>query len=251
MTQTGLSAGGRPHLALILARGGSKGVPRKNLAKVAGRPLIAWTIAAALAVRTPLRVVVTTDCPEIARVARSLGAEVPFLRPAELARDDSPGMPPILHALEWLQAHEGYRPATVLCLQPTSPLRTAADIDRAFALLEERGADSVVSVTRANPHPFLVKRLTDDGCLEDFILPDQPRERRQDYPPAYALNGAIYLTRTEIVRAQGTMFPAGTVALVMPPERSLDVDTLWDLHLANLILKDEGIHDPHGVARVA
>jgi CMP-N-acetylneuraminic acid synthetase len=226
-------------------------VPRKKIAEVAGKPLIAWTRAAALAARTPLRVVVTTDCPEIAQLARAYGGEVPFLRPAELARDDTPGMPPILHALEWLEANEGYHPATVLCLQPTYPLRTAAGIDRAFALLEESGADSIVSVTPADPHPVLVKRLTDDGCLVDFISQERPRERRQDCPPAYALNGAIYLTRTEVVRAEGTMMPVRTATLVMPPERSLDVDTPWDLHLANLILKDEETHDRQRVARVA
>jgi N-acylneuraminate cytidylyltransferase/CMP-N,N'-diacetyllegionaminic acid synthase len=226
-------------------------VPRKNIADVAGRPLIAWTIAAALASRVGLRVVVTTDCPEIACVSRSHGAEIPFLRPGDLAWDDTPGMPPLLHALEWLETNEGYRPETVLCLQPTSPLRTADDIDQAFAILEETAADSVVSVTQADPHPFLVKRLTDTGYLVDFVVQDRPVERRQDYPPAYALNGAIYLTRASVVRAEGTMFPARTVAQVMPRERSLDIDTPWDLHLARLILEHEGAHERQRVSRVA
>lgn len=241
----------RRHLAVVPARGGSKGVVGKNVADVAGRPLIAWTVAAALACRLQPRVVVTTDCPAIARVSREWGAEVPFLRPAELARDETPGVLPILHALQWLEDNEGYRPETVLCLQPTSPLRTAEDIDRAFEVLGETGADSVVSVAEADPHPFLVKRLGPGGRLVDFAAWEAPVGRRQDFPPAYALNGAIYLTRADVLRATGTLFPENTVAHVMPRERSLDIDTPWDLYLARLVLGEGGSHDRQRNARVA
>lgn len=229
-----------PNLALVVARGGSKSVPRKNLALVAGKPLIAWTVEAALACPEAGRVVMSTDDPEIAEVARTLGAETPFARPADLARDDTPTMPVVMHALEALHA-EAFDPDWVVLLQPTSPLRTADDIAAAFRLASERG-DSVVSVTPAASHPNLMKRITRDGWLEDYFE-HAPVERRQDLEPVYALNGAIYLaTRQHLMRAQ-SFYSDHTYAYVMPPERSIDVDSEWDLHLCDLILKDAHARD--------
>ena len=229
-----------PNLALVLARGGSKSVPRKNLALVAGKPLIAWTVEAALACPEAGRVVVSTDDPEIAEVARTLGAETPFARPVDLARDDTPTMPVVMHALEALHA-EAFDPAWVLLLQPTSPLRTADDIAAAFRLASKRG-DSVVSVTPAASHPNLMKRITPDGWLEDYFE-HATVERRQDLEPVYSLNGAIYLaTREHLMRAR-SFYSDHTYAYVMPPERSIDVDSEWDLHLCDLILKDAHARD--------
>lgn len=226
-----------PTLALVVARGGSKSIPRKNLAPLAGRPLIAWSIEAARQCDAAGRVVVSTDDPEIAAVARTFGAETPFVRPPELARDETPTMPVVLHALRWLDQHEGYRPDRVLLLQPTSPLRTSQDIAAAISLADDRGAESVVSVTPASSHPYLTKRITAAGLLEDFVA-HPPVERRQDLEPAYALNGAIYLALRSLLVDHETFYAPRTYAYVMPPERSIDVDTPWELHLCELVLRD-------------
>jgi CMP-N,N'-diacetyllegionaminic acid synthase len=225
------------HLALVVARGGSKSLPRKNLAPLAGRPLIAWTIEAALRCREMDRVVVSTDDDEIAAVSRTLGAEVPFLRPPELAQDSTPTMPVIVHALHWLEDEQGYVPDAVVVLQPTSPLRIADDITGAITLARERSADSVISVSVAWSHPHLMKKIAADGRLEEFMA--HPRvDRRQDLEPVYSLNGAIYLARRAPLMENETFYGPHTYAYVMPPERSLDVDSPWDLHLCDLILRD-------------
>jgi CMP-N,N'-diacetyllegionaminic acid synthase len=224
-------------LAVIPARGGSKGVPMKNVAPVGGKPLIAWTIEAALVASSHPRVVVSTDDPDIVRVAREWGAEVPFLRPAELATDEAAGEAPVVHALEWLRSEDGWEPDLVMCLQPTSPLRSAHDIDASIARLEALNADSLVSVTPANQHPYWMKRLDGDGWVYPF-LPEAVGARRQELPPVYALNGAIYLARRSAFLAAGRWYVGRTCSYIMPAERSLDVDTPWDLHLAGLLLAE-------------
>ncbi len=225
-------------LALITARGGSKGLPRKNVLPLAGRPLIAWSIKAAQeAVCTP-RVVVSTDDEEIAQAARQWGAEVPFMRPAALAQDDSPHLEVILHALAWLEQNQDYRPEWVLLLQPTSPLRSGRDIDEAFALARAQGAASVVSVQQAPSPPHLLQTIDGQGRLKPFLPPGPGYQRRQDFPAVYALNGAIYLTRRGMIMEKRVLLDQETLALVMPAERSLDVDTPWDFHLARLVLED-------------
>jgi len=227
-------------LGLITARGGSRGIPQKNVRPVAGQPLIAWTIAAARRARTLTRIILSTDDPAIAEVGRQHGVEVPFLRPAELAGPDSPHVPVALHALDWLAANEGYRPGYLVLLQPTSPLRTAADIDAAVELAVARSASAVVSVEAAPSHPYLTYRVGPTGELEAFVPCDLGYRRRQDLPPAFALNGAVYVVRCDELRRQRTFLPDGALAYEMPPERSLDVDSPWDLHLADLILRSEG-----------
>jgi CMP-N,N'-diacetyllegionaminic acid synthase len=226
-------------LGLICARGGSKSIPRKNLALLAGKPMIAWTIEAALKSPSLTRAVVSTDDDEIAEVAKHWGADVPFLRPAELARDDTPGIEPVLHALRWLAEHESYHPDYVMLLQPTSPLRTTEDIEAAVRLARERGVDSVVSVTEAATHPYWMKRITENGELAELVPTEQEYSRRQELPPAYALNGAIYLIKVDTLMEQHTFYPDRTLAYVMPAERALDVDEPWDLYLADLVLQDK------------
>lgn len=222
--------------AIIPARGGSKGITRKNLAPLAGRPLIAWTIAAALGSTKLGRVIVSTDDAEIAEVAREHGAEVPFLRPPELAADASGALEVALHALDWLEENTSDRPEYLLLLQPTSPLRTTADIDAAIELARARSADAVLSVCEAVPHPFLARRVDEARVLTDFLPVDEKLVRRQDFPDAYVLNGAIYLNRCASLRAARTFQPPGALAHFMPRERSLDIDTPDDLRLAELLL---------------
>jgi CMP-N,N'-diacetyllegionaminic acid synthase len=218
-------------LALIPARGGSKGIPRKNIAPLAGLPLVAWSIRAAHAAATPLRVVVSTEDTEIAEVSRACGAEVPFLRPVEMADDTTGSDAPVRHALDWFRTHEAWTPEYIMLLQPTSPLRTAEDIDMSLRLIEERQADAVVGVTPVRQHPAWVKVLDADGWVKPF-LGTTSTARRQDLPDAYAINGAMYLIRTAAFLNGGSFYPERTVAHIMPAERSVDIDTPWDLWLA-------------------
>lgn len=218
---------------LIPARGGSKGIPRKNIRPIAGKPLIAWTIEAALRSSLLDAVVVSTEDEEIAEVARHHGAQVPFLRPAALAQDGSPGIDPVLHALDALPQH-----TSVLLLQPTSPLRRTDDIDRCLQLARQQGLKSVVSVVEADSHPFWTYRLTDDAALRRFV-DAAPVARRQDLPPAYVLNGALYYADAAWLRQSRTLVDADTRALVMAREHSVDIDTPLDWRFAELLLKEQ------------
>jgi N-acylneuraminate cytidylyltransferase/CMP-N,N'-diacetyllegionaminic acid synthase len=224
---------------IITARGGSKGIPKKNITPLAGKPLIAWTIESAVQSPYLTRLIVSTDDPEIAEVAKQWGAGAPFLRPANLAQDDSPHVPVVIHAVEWLKLHEDIDFDYVLLLQPTSPLRSTTDIDNAVRLALDKDAESVVSVCESFSHPYLAKRVTSEGRLEDFVPRHDGYLRRQDLPPAFTLNGAIYLVRSEILFDKHTLFPERTYAYLMPQERSLDIDTPWHLYLTDLILRNK------------
>jgi CMP-N-acetylneuraminic acid synthetase len=247
--------GGPTVLGLITARGGTKGVPRKNVRSIAGKPLIAWTIDAAQAARRVSRLIVSTEDGDIARLCRDRGVEAPFERPAELASDEAGHVDVVIHALDWLDDHEGYRPDWVLLLQPTSPLRTARDIDAAVDLAVKKNADALVSVTRARDHPYLVRRWRPDGALEPFVDRELTDSRRQALPPAYALNGAIYLCRPQRLVTLRRFEGPGCIAFEMPAERSLDIDTLWDWNLAEWALQRAGTgptakHEPAPVESV-
>ena len=227
------------NLTIIPARGGSKAIPHKNIKLLAGKPLIAWTIEAAINCRKLSRVIVSTDDPEIAKVALQCGAEVPFLRPAELARDESSSLSVVLHLVHWLEEQGSHVPEYVLLLQPTSPFRTTEDIEAAIESANSRRVNAVVSVCEAKVHPFLCKRIQEDGMLVDFMTAHIDYLRRQDLPPAYSLNGAIYMNRYELLLEERTFLPKDTLPYLMPPERSLDLDTPWDWHLAELILREK------------
>lgn len=219
-------------LGLIPARGGSKGIPRKNIRPIAGRPLIAWTIEAARMSERLDRLVVSTDDEEIAAVAREHGAETPFLRPAELARDDTPGVDPVLHALQALPGYDG-----VLLLQPTSPLRSATDIADCLDLAARLEAACVVSVCAPEKHPHWMYRLDDRQRLRPLL--DGPAiTRRQDLPPVFAANGALYFARTGWLQQHRTFITPDTAAFVMPPERSVDLDNPLDWKFADMLLKE-------------
>ena len=164
------------------------------------------------------------------------------MRPAALAEDATPTTPVVRHALDTLAALNGYAPERVLLLQPTSPLRTAADVDAAVALFDERDANAVVSVGPAADHPDLLRRVSDHGVLEEYS-PHSSATRRQELEQIYALNGAIYLARRDSLLARDSFYAERTYAYVMPPERSIDVDDPWDLHLCDLILRDRLARD--------
>ncbi|TSE37302.1 CMP-N,N'-diacetyllegionaminic acid synthase [Tepidimonas fonticaldi] len=225
-------------LALIPARGGSKGVPGKNVREVAGKPLIAWTIEAARQAACIDRVVVSSDDAGILDVARAWVAQTPFVRPAELARDETPGIDVVLHALQQLPGV-----TWVALLQPTSPLRTARDIDAAFALCQEKGAPACVSVTEAATPPWWMFRMSGEGRLRSFLPEGERPQRRQDAPLLYALNGAVYVARADWLRRTRSFLTDETVAYVMPPERSIDIDTPLDLTIAACLLRERLRHD--------
>jgi CMP-N,N'-diacetyllegionaminic acid synthase len=225
-------------LGFIPARGGSKAIPRKNLALLANKPLLAWTVEVAIGSDSLDRLVISTDDPEIAVVGKKLGAEVPFLRPTELATDTATSMDVILHAIRWLDENESYRPDYVLLLQPTSPLRTVTDIHKSIELLFAKRADAVVSVCETRQHPLWMTGVNEEGKLVDLYPQSPTPTRRQDLPPVFALNGAIYLALRTFLLSERTFISDHTYAYVMPENRSLDVDTPWDLHLADLILRE-------------
>lgn len=225
-------------LGLVPARGGSKGLPGKNIAPLAGRPLIAYTLEAARASRHLDRCVVSTDCEAIARVCRECGGDVPFLRPPELARDDTPTMPVVLHALAAL----GEPYDAVLLLQPTSPLRTPADIDAAIEMLAaDPSADSVISVVRVGDrHPSRMKTIRDGLLIDPPFVERFEGQRRQDLEEFYVRNGSIYLTRTSVLRDQQSFKGHRCLAFVMPEERSVNIDERVDLLLAAVLLREQG-----------
>jgi len=225
-------------IGLITARGGSKSIPGKNIRLLAGKPLIAWAIEAALQSKALSRIIVSTDDEKIAEVARQWGADVPFMRPNELAQDNSSSISTVLHALNWLTENERVYPEYIMLLQPTSPFRTAEDIRQSIDLAGKHRAAAVVSVCEAERHPYICQRILDDGTLADFMTVEMKYRRRQDFPPAYAVNGAIYLNQCSSLRQDQKFLPSGSIAYIMPPERSLDVDTMWDWRMAELIMKD-------------
>lgn len=241
-------------LAVIPARGGSKRTPRKNLRMVAGSPLIEWTIRCAQACPCLSRVVVSTDDPEIAATAIKAGAEVPFTRPPELATDEATTVDVTLHALHWFEEHEQYWPDWVVVLQPTSPLRSAEDISNALAMADRLAADSVISV-RLLTHPLhWIKLMGPDRRLIEWNVEDvtplsPPREIGPGLPGTTSLraestlvvpNGAVYVIRPEALRRHRSFYTARSYEYLMPQERSLDIDTEWDLYLADLLLRNRG-----------
>lgn len=223
---------GKTVLAIIPARGGSKGVPRKNIREVAGKPLIAWSIEEAKKSTYIDRLVLSSDDKEIIEVAKSWGCEVPFVRPAELAQDDTPGIDPVLHALNELPGYD-----IVVLLQTTSPLRSAADIDGCIAHCVANRANACVSVTAAEQSPYWMVTLDTQGAMQPLLPRDDVYTRRQDLPPVYILNGAVYVANCAWLRGHKTFLTDETLGYVMPQERSLDIDTERDLQVSDMALQ--------------
>ena len=220
-------------LALIPARGGSKATPRKNIRPFCGKPLLQWTIDVALAAPSIDRVVVSTDDDEIAEVALAGGAEVPFLRPAELASDTAAGIAPVFHALEQLP-----EVTDLLLLQPTSPLRLVADVEAIVALRRQAGRESAVSVTPSSKHPAWMFGLTPQQQLER-LLPVSEAVCRQQLPAAYVLNGALYLASRSFLGCERSFLTADTLGYVMPQERSIDIDTPLDWEWGEFLMQQQ------------
>jgi CMP-N,N'-diacetyllegionaminic acid synthase len=226
-------------LAIIPARGGSKGVPRKNVRELNGKPLIGYTIEAAKKSNKVSRVVVTTEDIEIATVSREYKAEVPYLRPDELSQDNSPTMECVLHMLNYLEKTEGYVSDYVLLLQCTSPLRNHSHINEAIDKLLNSDYDSIVSVCEAEVNPYWANIFEGDK-LKYFIEEGRKITRRQELPNVYRMNGAIYLIKTEVLKKQKTFEPEEVMGYIMDSYSSVDIDTEMDFKIAEAIIKECG-----------
>lgn len=228
-------------LAVITARGGSKSIPRKNIKELLGKPLLAYTIEAAQKSKLT-RTILSTDDHEIASIGKDYGVEVPFLRPAELATDTSTSIEAVQHALQVLKETEGKVYDYLMILQPTSPLRTAEDIDASIDIALRTDADSVMSMVELEDFsPKKLKKVNDDGSIEPFFEDEGTLSaRRQDEAKVYRRNAAIYLTKTEHI-LNGDLFGKKSYAYIMPPQRSVDINALHDFEFAEHLMKKYGL----------
>lgn len=220
-------------LAVIPARGGSKGVPRKNIKMLAGKPLIAWTIEAAKKSKLIDKCIVSTEDEEIRSVAEAWGGEVPFLRPAELAQDDTPGIAPVLHAIKMMPGYD-----FVVLLQVTSPLRIVEDIDGAIIYCLDNGCESCVGVTEAEHSPYWMYRMDERNTLQPILeIAKEDSYQRQKLPKIYQLNGAVYVSSIFFLTKQRGFVGEKTMGYVMPRDRSYDIDTMLDFEVTEFLLK--------------
>jgi CMP-N-acetylneuraminic acid synthetase len=232
-------------LGVIPARGGSKGLPGKNLRRLGALSLIGHAVASAREATRLTRFIVSTDSPEIAEEARRHGAEVPFVRPADLASDQAGMLGVLQHAVRWLEGAAGIRPDLVVTLQPTSPFRVGADIDGTIAKIVATGADSAQTLSEASYHPFFMKTLEGDRTVA--LFPEGHKYvRRQDAPAVYQPSGAVYVTRYDVLMEQGHILGDDNRGVVQGFEASVNIDTEWDFMLAELILREGRAPIPSG-----
>lgn len=222
-------------IAIIPARGGSKSLPRKNIIPLAGKPLIHYTIKVAQKSGHLDRIAVSTEDSQIADIARSCGAEV-IKRPEELARDDTPSLSVLQHAIQYLEEKQNYHPQVIVILQPTSPLRTAEDINMTVEKFLKSKCDSVVSVCEIE-HPLVWMYTVEGDRLKPVIEGEEKVIRRQDVPKVYRLNGAVYVVHRDTIMEENRLLGKDIRAYIMPSERSVDIDSEIDLKLAELLME--------------
>jgi len=230
---------GKSILCVIPARGGSKGLPGKNIKDLCGKPLIAYSIQQALASRYIDRVVVSTEDDTIADVAKKYKAEVPFKRPSELATDSCGIIDVLVHALDWMRDHQGFDPDVLVLLHATTPLRTTEDIDNCIGLLYSQNADNVFSVAPSYRNPYF-NMVELDKDKKVGLVKKGGFLTRQSAPEVFDMNASIYVWKTNILREKPGLFLENTKIYVMPRERSIDIDDGLDFKIAEIILK-EGI----------
>lgn len=229
---------GKKVLGLVTARGGSKGLPGKNIMKLGGVPLVCRAAMAGLESEYVDDTILSTDDILIAETAKECGCEVPFMRPAELASDTAKSMDVIRHALLALK-DMGREYGIFVLLQPTTPFRTAKHVDDCLRMMAEMDADSVVSVTEAEHHPLWMNSLPDDMCMKDFIRPEALNRNRQELPKYYRINGGVYAVKCSIALDEGKLYSDRSYAYVMDQKSSVDIDTRLDFDFAETILKNE------------
>ncbi|KAF5422772.1 MAG: N-acylneuraminate cytidylyltransferase/CMP-N,N'-diacetyllegionaminic acid synthase [Candidatus Methanomarinus sp.] len=219
-------------IAIIPARGGSKGIPKKNIKMLAGKPLIAHIIETALKVRELDRVIVSTEDEELSKIANKYGAEVPFIRPEELARDETPTLPVLQHAIEYLEEREDYKPDIVLLLYATSPLLKHERVSEAIRMLKDMDFDSVLSVVEDRGHYFIERGDTYERLYPKVI------KNRQYVKPLFKENGAIYMCKRSLLMEENTMVGGKIGFLKMQKEESIDVDELIDFEIAEFLMRN-------------
>lgn len=224
-------------LGLIPARGGSKGVPRKNIRLLCGKPLLQYTAESALTARHLSRVVLSSDDEEVARVGERCGLQVPFLRPAHLAQDDTPMLPVIQHALNWFES-QGERFAAVCLLQPTNPLRRAEDIDGCIEMLQRENADAVMTILPVpdNYNPHWVYFRQENGSLRLSTGESEPIPRRQCLPAAYHRDGSVYVVRSAVVTSGQSLYGKRVLGYLLRPDRAVNIDDFEDWRRAETLI---------------
>ncbi|WP_105176449.1 acylneuraminate cytidylyltransferase family protein [Clostridium cagae] len=227
-------------LAIIPARGGSKGLPGKNILNLNGKPLIAHTILASKNSKFVTRVVVSTDDKEIAEISKKYGAEVPYLRPNSLAKDKSLTIDSVFHMLDYLEKYEDYSPDYVLLLQCTSPLRNEQHIDEAIEKLVKSDFHGIISICESEVNPYWTNILKNES-LKYFLEEGKNITRRQDLPKIYRYNGAIYLAKTEALKRERTFEVENLTGYVMDRESSIDIDTEIDFKIAEIMMKNKDV----------
>ena len=226
--------GSKRLLAVIPARGGSKRLPRKNVLDLAGKPLIAWTIQEALNCKYIDQVIVSTDDKEISDISKEYGADVPFFRPSELATDEAKTVDVVLHLLDELEK-VGERYDYIILLQPTSPLRTAQNIDESVELLQMKISDAVISVCESEHPPLWCNVLPDDMSMDNFLDESVKNKRSQDLSKQYRINGAIYISSVKKLKKENSFFLSNNcIAYIMKQNVSIDIDTIDDFDFALL-----------------
>lgn len=221
-------------IAIIPARGGSKGLPGKNIKLLNGKPLIAYTIEAALQSEKISRVIVNTDDTEIAKISEQFGAEVPFMRPAKLASDTAKSIDVFLHTVDWLEKNENLLIDEIVVLQPTSPLRNTKHIDEAITLFKMKNADSVISYCKEDHPIFWHKFLTEEGRFQEIFEGDYLKNR-QDIKTTYHPNGAIYIIKTELLK-NNQFYTDQSYAYLMDKKKSVDIDSIDDFEFAEFLI---------------
>jgi len=225
-------------IAFIFARGGSKGLPGKNIRPFAGKPLIAWAIEHAQSISRIRRILVSTDDEEIAKVANSFGAEVPFLRPAYLATDNAPEWLAWRHALEYVKSEEGTLPSAMVSVPVTSPLRHLHDIEKCIDMFEVGDADVVITITQAHRNPFFnMVKANPDGSVGLIMKSKKEINRRQDAPLVYDMTTVAYVADPAFVMSQNSTFAGRVKAVQVPVERAIDIDSLQDFQIAEFLYK--------------
>ncbi len=223
------------YISLICARGGSKGLPNKNIYKLSGKPLITWSIEIAKKVKKISRVIVSTDSKEIAKVALDAGAEVPFMRPSELASDSSPEWMVWRHAIKYLE-EEGEPNFGLVVLPPTSPLRNVFDVEKCIAEFENNKTDIVISVTEAHRSPYFNMVTVDDHGFSSLVIkPKKALTRRQDSPEVYDMTTVAFIASVPFVKSNSHIFDGKVRSVYIPKERSIDIDTAYDMEIAQYL----------------
>ena len=225
------------YIVLICARGGSKGLPRKNIKPLNGIPLIGWSINIAKQIDRISRIIVSTDSEEIAKVALEYGAEVPFMRPKELAQDDSPEWLVWKHAIKHVESYGNEDIDAIIVLPVTAPLRSVKDVNACIDLFEEGEIDTVITVSEANRSPYFNMIVNNDNGYASLVIsPENQITRRQDAPKVFDMTTVAYVVNTNVVKLSNSIFEGKVKSIIIPQERSIDIDTLLDFKIAECLI---------------